>query len=660
MATADLFVTLNDGISWVPLLEFSLADLSLTRLREAVLAAAGLQGSARRFAYQEAGMKVELISDAQLQSWVDRGEGPKQLFFISVPGAAQAEAGAGSAAAADYSEELCQQLVQPVLTSVPPFEDLDAILSCPPPVKLPVLRGVFSELMAKSPATAAHFCVADGTTEKLTIALATALSSDPIGLQQQPFVAGAVNKCFIEVLSLLDGHLPLNLQLGLKFHRDVGDSGSLMTLLSPSGVSLRPDIVIRDRDDIRLLFKAEEKDQSHKISVPIEELCSKTSVWSPLYYGQLTYLLTMAVAGACMQFCAIKRGSPATPKLIGPPLQMDNIVSRAHIIIATFNLHRLLAIVAANLPASVLPVDKDVVLRHTNWGYTRTLHFMSTELLVHKRIKPWSKYVAAWHVDFAHLKDVYSRTACAAGLVHAAGDTPTLDARDDKYTVALHPLGLQGSDAVPLNERELQHAAHGLLHGLQALHEANFVHRDLRLANCACDISKTRFFLLDLETCAPADAEVTSIHMSHWSKDTLCRGLYRPASDLHELGRMLSGTAAAATVDASGQSFLALLKTPAARQTQQAAELLRHPWISCSGTGCTELALNQMRSDSAGVRCEVAALSSSSSIWRLGAAACMVPRMHGAPAGSCLSSMLHMSSESSFTICEYHRRVACQ
>ncbi|KAG5178709.1 hypothetical protein JKP88DRAFT_264559 [Tribonema minus] len=574
MATAELFVTLNDGVSWVPLLEFSLTDLSLTRLREAVLAAAGLQDSARRFAYQEAGMKVKLISDAQLQSWVDRGEGPKQLFFISVPAASPAPplplSEVSAIATSRFVHRVNATLVVVVAARAPTpnpdprsnpalnperllvdeayckYERIVMVLRKPKlalVVALAVPRLQYSAstlpascLLAASWAVSQYYSIhngsndyttvhnriiqrllqrcradeevsGDGTTERLTIALATALSSDPIGLQHQPFVAGAVNKCFIEVLSLVDGHLPLNLQLGLKFHRDVGDSG----------VSLHPDVVIRDRDGIRLLFKAEEKDELHNINVPIEELCSKTGVWSPLYYGQLTYLLTMAVAGACVQFCAIKRGSPATAKLIGPPLQMDNIVSRAHIIIATFNLHRLLAIVAANLPASVLPVDKDVVLCHTNWGYTRTLHFMSTELLVYKRIKPWSKYVAAWHVDFAHLKDVYSRTACAAGLVHAAGDTPTLDARDDKYTVALHPLGLQGSDAVPLNERELQHAAHGLLHGLQALHEANFEHRDLRLANCACDISKTRFFLLDLETCAPADAEVTSIHMSHWS-----------------------------------------------------------------------------------------------------------------------------------------------
>ncbi|KAL0028085.1 hypothetical protein WJX77_005436 [Trebouxia sp. C0004] len=57
-------------------------------------------------------------------------------------------------------------------------------------------------------------------------------------------------------------------------------------------------------------------------------------------------------------------------------------------------------------------------------------------------------------------------------------------------------------------------AAHGFLHGLEALHKADFVHRDLRWANVACTTERA-YFLLDLETCHWAD-QTPQIHLQIW------------------------------------------------------------------------------------------------------------------------------------------------
>ena len=85
----------------------------------------------------------------------------------------------------------------------------------------------------------------------------------------------------------------------------------------------------------------------------------------------------------------------------------------------------------------------------------------------------WSKFNAAWQVDFAELEQVYSRTARCAGLLHAVRG-PRLDTEEDIYTVSLSPVGLQCVDAKPCNEQQAASAAHGLLHGLAALHKVRY------------------------------------------------------------------------------------------------------------------------------------------------------------------------------------------
>ena len=83
----------------------------------------------------------------------------------------------------------------------------------------------------------------------------------------------------------------------------------------------------------------------------------------------------------------------------------------------------------------------------------------------------WSKYSAAWDVDFAELPQVYSRTTGCAGLVHAV-QGPELDTEQDN-DVLLTPIGLQHSFAKPRNKQEAAMAAHGLLHILNALHKVS-------------------------------------------------------------------------------------------------------------------------------------------------------------------------------------------
>ena len=96
-------------------------------------------------------------------------------------------------------------------------------------------------------------------------------------------------------------------------------------------------------------------------------------------------------------------------------------------------------------------------------------YFRTDWLTVKKGITPWSKYCEVWGVEFQTLQRVYERTAKSSGLVRVAicGDGLNLEA--DKYTVELTPVGVQPADARPTTEHQAASAAHGFLHGLDAI-----------------------------------------------------------------------------------------------------------------------------------------------------------------------------------------------
>ncbi|KAG5186224.1 hypothetical protein JKP88DRAFT_260958 [Tribonema minus] len=254
-------------------------------------------------------------------------------------------------------------------------------------------------------------------------------------------------------------------------------------------------------------------------------------------------------------------------------------------------LRKVLKAASAYLPSSVLTVGCDLKHKVTLDGgssYTRTLHFLSDSLAVRKSITPWPLYAERWGVEFCDIALAYSATSTASGLIHVSpnGGEPTLNG--GKYLVQLGPLGLQRADIRVASESQLRNAAHGILHGLNALHQAELVHRDLRWPNLACDMeSASRFYLLDLEMCARADCKPAMAHPpAHWGPHALVGSLYTAASDLHCMGVMLRQYVNLATSD-NARNFLGIVSAHAKDLRESAVELLQHPWISCAGAACT-------------------------------------------------------------------------
>ncbi|KAG5175648.1 hypothetical protein JKP88DRAFT_196792 [Tribonema minus] len=463
----------------------------------------------------------------------------------------------------------------------------------PLPVKLPLLPAAMQELTAlvKDQGITGGFKEDDGSAAQLAYVLSGAVTGKLfVQWEQEPLVADAVNQCIVKIIMTVDDLLPFEDRLGLVFSRDRGDTESGMTNVSANGGNLRPDGAFFLKGN-RMGAKLEEKDNTYPISQPLRELGEKTAVWSPLYYGSLPYLLCIAIAGSLVQFCAVERGAPSTAVAIGAPYDMQRIGDRAALAIATFNFFRLLKAASAYLPSSVLTVGCDLKHKVTLDGgssYTRTLHFLSDSLAVQKSITPWPVYAERWGVQFSDIALAYSATSTASGLIHVSpnGGEPTLNG--GKYLVQLGPLGLQRADIRVASESQLRNAAHGILHGLNALHQAELVHRDLRWPNLACDMeSASRFYLLDLEMCARADCKPAMAHPpAHWGPHALVGSLYTAASDLHCMGVMLRQYVNLATSD-NARNFLGIVSAHAKDLRESAVELLQHPWISCAGAACT-------------------------------------------------------------------------
>ena len=95
--------------------------------------------------------------------------------------------------------------------------------------------------------------------------------------------------------------------------------------------------------------------------------------WSPLYYGDLPYLMAATAAEQKLQFHIILPNTPSNPLPVSKKLDLTKPAGRAEAVIAIINLHRLLHGVKACLPSYVLPVDHVDVRDHPKDGYKRTL-----------------------------------------------------------------------------------------------------------------------------------------------------------------------------------------------------------------------------------------------------------------------------------------------
>ena len=497
---------------------------------------------------------------------------------------------------------MCARLLH-VTGPLPGLSELQAFLEGPLPTRLPLGDDLVTLLMV-NPKTAYVADSVEAVKSNRAVALARVMSA----ALDWPWLPGtseqhtmlAVESLFLTPLVQLDLLAPNEAQLSMKKQRDSADNSGGMTAPSTAAKPLRPDLQIRSSHWLRLLFKGEEKFESFENAV--KDLTRKMApTWSSLLYGDLPYLLCYAAAGENFQLFAIGRHDTSIAVPVSRVYNVTRLDHRVWMLRLAVQLHRLLQLVNQELPTHMLPVDTDDVREHVlpNGGsFKRTLTFEGATLTARKRVAGWAAYADAFATDLDTLRQVYSSTAHARGLVHAVRG-PSL--RGDIYSVVLAPLGLRGNDAEPTDEAGLRAAAHGVLHGLAALHAAGFVHCDLRWGNVACEpAAQRRYFLLDLEACRRAGVPVApGSVLTTWSSEALeppapgdtaaALPRYTTASDMRCFGSMMrSCIAARRPLSSPAKAFLARFLVERHSELPTADEALADPWLGCAGAACLD------------------------------------------------------------------------
>jgi serine/threonine protein kinase len=112
-----------------------------------------------------------------------------------------------------------------------------------------------------------------------------------------------------------------------------------------------------------------------------------------------------------------------------------------------------------------------------------------------------------------------------------------------------------------------------IVSGLARLHLGGYLHCDIRLANIVYDPTTKHWTLIDFEHGGfeGATSNTLSSPLKDWDDGTCHDGVYTTASDMYQLGRLLS----LLTFSELGRDFVAKLRS----KEMTAGESLEHEWI---------------------------------------------------------------------------------
>lgn len=155
------------------------------------------------------------------------------------------------------------------------MHQLAAFLSQPLPGKIPVSAIDFQALRKSDLYISDSFEEYAHPDHELSQLVVSVLRRTP-RLGGEPMTAAAVDRTLLAMLIGIDEIVPQSSNIQVNFHpqRDQADSTSQMTLQSATGSSLRPDLQLRAEDQIRLLFKGEEKGSGHNLAEALQVCAS--------------------------------------------------------------------------------------------------------------------------------------------------------------------------------------------------------------------------------------------------------------------------------------------------------------------------------------------------------------------------------------------------
>ncbi|XP_024541114.1 uncharacterized protein LOC9647499 [Selaginella moellendorffii] len=274
------------------------------------------------------------------------------------------------------------------------------------------------------------------------------------------------------------------------------------------------------------------KEKEPKLQQACSKLEEKLVKLDRQFYGLVPWMIGVGLAGQRMEAWAFTHGQRTPAEVLVGPLELAKIEDKLTCLRVSVNLLR----VAVSLENVFFPPDRSRLMKlwPTFYGsedqIKRTLRFGNAVVI--KEIDPWSEHVADGFTTLEFVKRAHGLRA--EGLISGV-----LAFEGDKYRVTMKELQDQPRAST---EVELLDAVHWILRGLEKLHEAGLVHRDVKWRNVMRDARTGGCVLIDLETvwAAGEKPECELLELLAWDKHTLVDGKYTERSDLYHVRKLMN------------------------------------------------------------------------------------------------------------------------
>lgn len=288
-------------------------------------------------------------------------------------------------------------------------------------------------------------------------------------------------------------------------------------------------------------------------------LTSKMTSITPIYFGNIDFILCYAVAGSSIQFFALS--SSHVLYHVTDCFNLLQLIDRLKVICVVINIIRIMVTIKEILPSDVLPLG-----RVQQKGNRKTIFL---DNMVEKQISSFKDLYSFTNIDT--LIHIYELAKNNRGLVQAK-EFPIVK-KGGTYKVVLET---QGFHRLPRTESDLQNIIRDILNGLVVFHKAGIVHRDIRWPNIL-QVANGEYVLIDLEH-AGLTGEIPQFEMlTGWSSDTLENGRYTCASDMYQIGKLFDE--GPTVLSEAGRKFQDNLQNPNHQIRMTAEAALQDQWL---------------------------------------------------------------------------------